>query len=228
MARRRTSPSHTTKGEATRQRLFEIAATRFREEGYEQASLRKIAAEAGVTPALLYRYFDSKEAIAEELYDSLLDRWAERARDLLDGTWIERTIWLTEQTIEILTPYHSMLATIVGSMVSGDPATSPLRKPEVLAVAQPIFLEAVRGATDAPRTARRGAFAEMAYLGHLGLLLFWVLDRSPGQKASAELIQEAAGLAPFLKMGLKTPVVSGRILGVMASISATLRGEWDG
>lgn len=220
-------PRRLSKGERTRRRLFEVATRRFQDEGYEAASLRKIAAEAGVTPALLYRYFDSKEAIAQELYGNLLDAWALRAAEMPAGTWIDRTVWVTQLAFELLRPYRSMLAVIAGSMVTGDPETSPLRNEAVQAIAQPVFLDVVRRANDAPRKARRAAIAEFAYLSHLGLILHWVLDQSPDQQATRELIAESQALAPFLRMGLKTPVVGGRILSVAARMSATLRGEWE-
>src|SRR6478609_7349241 len=79
---------------ATRQALLEAAGEVFDELGYERATTREIGERAGVDPALIARYFDSKEglflaAIAageeEELdYDPaallafLFERWDER------------------------------------------------------------------------------------------------------------------------------------------------------
>ncbi|WP_016699472.1 TetR family transcriptional regulator [Actinoalloteichus spitiensis] len=51
---------------ATRQRLLAAARHRFAKEGYEAASVRDIAADAGVDAALVFRYFGSKKGLFEE------------------------------------------------------------------------------------------------------------------------------------------------------------------
>ncbi|MGI5472704.1 TetR/AcrR family transcriptional regulator [Streptomyces sp. CA-132043] len=48
---------------ATRGALLEAAALRFGRYGYDGASIRDIAKDAGVDAALVYRYFGSKEAL---------------------------------------------------------------------------------------------------------------------------------------------------------------------
>ncbi|GAA0495819.1 TetR/AcrR family transcriptional regulator [Streptomyces olivaceiscleroticus] len=48
---------------ATRGALMEAAALRFGRYGYDGASIRDIAKDAGVDAALVYRYFGSKEAL---------------------------------------------------------------------------------------------------------------------------------------------------------------------
>jgi AcrR family transcriptional regulator len=47
----------------TKQRVLEGAAFVFSEDGYEGASMARIAAQAGVSKGTLYNYFDSKEAL---------------------------------------------------------------------------------------------------------------------------------------------------------------------
>jgi AcrR family transcriptional regulator len=82
---------------ATREALLEAARRVFDELGYERATTREIGERAGVDPAMIARYFDSKEglflaAIAEvgsaeeetleaepeRLLSYLLERWDER------------------------------------------------------------------------------------------------------------------------------------------------------
>ena len=47
----------------TKQKVLEGAASVFSEDGYEGASMARIAAEAGVSKGTLYNYFASKEAL---------------------------------------------------------------------------------------------------------------------------------------------------------------------
>jgi AcrR family transcriptional regulator len=85
--------------EASRRALLEAASEVFDEVGYDRATTREIGERAGVDPALIARYFDSKEglfiaAIAagspedgeidfspQELLRFLLERWDERGHN---------------------------------------------------------------------------------------------------------------------------------------------------
>ncbi|MFJ8648877.1 TetR family transcriptional regulator [Streptomyces sp. NPDC093546] len=54
-------------GTATRDRLLMAASALFAERGYERATVREIAARAGVNQALLFRHFGSKQALFGEV-----------------------------------------------------------------------------------------------------------------------------------------------------------------
>ena len=58
---------------ATRQAILEAAKVSFMCEGYEQVGVREIAARAGVDPALVNRYFGSKEGLFTEAVASKFD-----------------------------------------------------------------------------------------------------------------------------------------------------------
>jgi AcrR family transcriptional regulator len=58
---------------ATREAILEAATRRFATQGYERAGAREIAADAGVTAALVNRYFGSKEALFAEVIKCALD-----------------------------------------------------------------------------------------------------------------------------------------------------------
>ena len=214
-----------TKGERTRERLFAAAVRRFEADGYEAASLRRIAADADVTPALLYRYFDSKDAIVAELYGRLLGAWEKRAQDMPKGTWAERVLWLTREAFDVLASYRELLRVLVPAMVEGDATASPMRNDASKRIARPTFRRAVAEAKDAPKKKETQAYAELAYVGHLTLILFWVMDQSPEQCATRDALAQAADLAPFFKMGLKTPFIGKRLLVLGRTITVGLNPE---
>lgn len=56
--------------QGTRRLLLDAAAKLFAERGYEAATVRDIAAVAGVNQALLFRYFGSKQALLTEVIAS--------------------------------------------------------------------------------------------------------------------------------------------------------------
>ncbi len=65
---------------ATREAILEAAAGRFASSGYAGAGVREIAADAGVTAALVNRYFGSKEGLFTEVIEQAFD-----SGDLLGG-----------------------------------------------------------------------------------------------------------------------------------------------
>ncbi|MGE0239322.1 MAG: TetR family transcriptional regulator, partial [Parvibaculaceae bacterium] len=51
------------KSDTTRARIIEAARERFRKEGYELTTIRKVARDAKIDPALVMRYFESKRGL---------------------------------------------------------------------------------------------------------------------------------------------------------------------
>lgn len=58
----------TVKSEETRDRILNAALTLFRERGFESATMRDIAEEAGVATGAAYYYYVSKDAIVMDFY----------------------------------------------------------------------------------------------------------------------------------------------------------------
>src|ERR1700748_3077679 len=50
-------------GRQSRQRIVDAARERFMRDGYERATVRAIAADAGVDVAMVYYFFDNKEGL---------------------------------------------------------------------------------------------------------------------------------------------------------------------
>lgn len=62
---------------ATHKRLYECMRREFLEKGFEKASLNNIAKQAGITPAGVYRHYESKEAMFEALVKPVVDDFYE-------------------------------------------------------------------------------------------------------------------------------------------------------
>jgi AcrR family transcriptional regulator len=59
----------TKKAEATSARILDVALDLFRRQGFEQTTMRGIAAEAGVSLGSAYYYFESKEDLVMAFYE---------------------------------------------------------------------------------------------------------------------------------------------------------------
>lgn len=57
----------------SKQRILEAAEQIFAEVGFDGARVDDIASKAGVNKALIYYYFESKDAILDELFEKLMD-----------------------------------------------------------------------------------------------------------------------------------------------------------
>jgi AcrR family transcriptional regulator len=76
--------------ELTRQRLIRAALELFTTRGYHDTTTAQIAKKAGIAEGTIYRHFDSKQQLANELYRAA-QRWAtkvveEKSRDPEAGT----------------------------------------------------------------------------------------------------------------------------------------------
>lgn len=225
--RRRGRPKgRTAQGEASREEIYQAALRLIAKKGFEAATLRDIAEEAGVSPALLYKYFPGKRAVVLALYDDLSLRFADRAADLPAGTWRSRYLFALQASLEVLGPHRSVIAALIPVMLgTGEdgvfaPGTSSSR-----ARVQPAFLEAARGATDAPKPADAAALGHLLYLSHLGVLLLWLLDRSPKQKATAAFMAMLGTALPLAALALKLGPVRSLVRNLDGLFRDALFGE---
>jgi AcrR family transcriptional regulator len=200
------------KSAESRDLLYRSAIALFAEQGFEATTLRQIAARAGVSPALVYRYFPSKRALVLALYDALSLEYAERTRELPAGRWRERFLVALRASFDVLGPHRSTLVALVPVLVGGAeslfaPATAFSRER-----VQSAFVTAVSGASDAPSGALAAALGRVLYLVHLALVLWWLLDRSAGQRATDALVGVTARALPPFALVLKLPLVRGLVI----------------
>lgn len=205
-------PGRTAEGEATRARLYETAIRLIGEHGYEATTLRDVAKRAHVSAGLLYRYFPSKRSVVLALYDQLSDAFASEAADMPSGKWRERFLFALDTSLRSLGPHRVTLRALVPVMV-GDieegvfaqsTAFSRLR-------VQAIFQRVVTGATDAPAPKLAEALGRLLYLAHLGVILWWLLDKSQGQRATHGLLSLWRRILPSATLALRLPVVRGAV-----------------
>lgn len=78
----------TSKGDQTRVRILRSARELFAAEAYDRVSVRKIAATAGVDPALINHYFGGKEKLFQEVIADTVDSRIrlDAVKDMLTST----------------------------------------------------------------------------------------------------------------------------------------------
>jgi len=198
----------TIQGAETKDRLYATATQLIAARGYEATTLRDIAKQAGVSAGLLYRYFPSKQAVIIALYDDLSSEYARQAADMSSGRWRDRFLFALATSLRVLEPHQMALRALTPVMV-GDPeqgifssstAFSRLR-------VQRVFEQVVTESSDAPKQPLADALGRLLYLVHLAVLLWWLLDKSPKQRATTTLLSLIKQLLPSAGLALRvTPV----------------------
>jgi AcrR family transcriptional regulator len=183
--------------------------------GYEATTLRDIAGAADVSVGLVYRYFPSKQAIIIAFYEELTADYSRRAAAMEAGRWRERFIFALNTSLHVLHPHRVALRALSPVLV-GDPdegvfaAGSAFSRQRV----QQVFEQAVAGASDAPKPPLAEALGRLLYLIHLAVLLWWLLDRSPKQRATTALVALTEQLLPLAALALRLPPVRRFVIAV--------------
>jgi len=90
-------PARTPRTEARRLQLLEVASQCFAQDGFAKTRIEDVASAAGVSRALVYNYFGSKEDLAREVQNHMLAEWTaavDRAIAESDGCLDALAAWL--------------------------------------------------------------------------------------------------------------------------------------
>jgi AcrR family transcriptional regulator len=170
------------RAERTRSAIIDAALTLFREQGYEATTMRAIAERAGVSVGNAYYYFAAKEHLIQGFYDRAAAQHGEVSAERLEGvTTIEERIethlavWF-----ELFEPYRAFAGAFFRN--AADPASplSPFSAESAPArdAAIKLWRQVIDGADFRAPKALRADLPELLWLYQMGLVLFWVHDRS--------------------------------------------------
>ncbi|NJL33066.1 MAG: TetR/AcrR family transcriptional regulator [Chloroflexaceae bacterium] len=176
-----------------REHLLDTALDLFTGNGYHETTMRDIAAAAGCSPGLTYRYFARKEDLVVALYQRLAHEFEERVMALPPMSLAERFEQVMQLRLRQVTPYRGIYQAILGSALSPQNDLGILgdNTLELRARAQAMFTLVVEGASDAPSQQQVEELAQVLYAVHLCFVLFWLYDRSPQQHATDEMLSLA-------------------------------------
>jgi AcrR family transcriptional regulator len=187
------------RGEQTRQLIVETALRLFRERGYAETTMRAIAKEAGVAVGNAYYYFDSKEHLIQGFYDRNQQAHRAAAEPVLatEREFAARLRGVLHAGIDVNAPYHSFAATFFKTAAEPSSPLSPFSRESSPAreAAIGIFRDVVDGSAAKLDPELRKELPELLWLAWMGVVLFWVYDRSPDQRRTRTLID---GVVPLI------------------------------
>jgi AcrR family transcriptional regulator len=206
-----TPKSSTPKSEETRKRILLAALRTFRQHGFEAATMRQVAAEAGVALGAAYYYFDSKDAIVMAFYEQAqnemapdLDALLARSRNLE-----QRLCGIIGQKIEYFAPNRALVGALSTHIDPEHPlspfgrATAPIRDRDLAFFGRAVDDSKLRlSPTILPYLPR------LLWLYQMGILLFWVYDRSPHQERTQILFDKTLSLMLLALKLAEAPLVA--------------------
>lgn len=210
------------RGAATRDKLVESALTMFREDGFEETTMRRIAEGAGVSLGNAYYYFAGKDDLVHELYRVVQREHREAAvPKLRDGASLADNLRVVLHSgLDVMTPYHRFGSSFVSVALPGSSGSSPFsaESTDAREMAIGLMSEVVTRSRPQPPKALRERLPELLWLAYLGVTLHWVADSSAGQTRTRRLVD---GATPVIDRSLRLsrlPVARGLVDDIVALV----------
>jgi AcrR family transcriptional regulator len=192
----RTEVKTGAKSEETRARILNAALASFRVRGFDAATMRDIAEEAGVATGAAYYYFPSKEAIVLDFYRSSCDEMQPRIDEALqDLSGLEdRLRALIGVKLTQFAPNRGVLRALLKNGAEPKHPLSPF-SPETKEIRDIDIVWFRRILTDCGVRIPKDLAPQlpgMLWFFQMGVIFYWVIDESPNQERSQRLLALAA------------------------------------
>jgi AcrR family transcriptional regulator len=194
VGRRRREDAHpAVKRVETRSVILETALELLTERGYEATTMRAIAEEAGVALGNTYYYFRSKEHLIQAFYDRLHVLNRETCVPIMEreNTLKGRLLAVMRQILANMEPYHQFAGVLFRTAADPQSPLNPF-SPESEAVRKESiewYAEVLKGTkTKIPADLAR-ELPTLLWLYHMGIVLFWIHDRSAKQVKTWRLME---------------------------------------
>ena len=153
------------------------------------------------------------------------EAFAREAAAMPEGRWRDRFLHALELSPRGLGPHRFSLRALTQcwglaaeeGIFAEATAFSRLR-------VQGVFEATVTGASDAPKKGLADSLGRLLYLGHLGVILWWLLDRSPEQRATRGLLGLLRQILPSAALALRLPVLRAFVERANALFEEALLG----
>lgn len=213
------------KSRRTRELIVRSALELFRERGYERTTMRAVAESAGVSVGNAYYYFRSKEELVQGFYDQLAEEHVAAAAEPLGAStdFAARLRGTLLAWLAVAEPYHALAGRFFAVAAQPGNPLSPFspesHAPRDAEVA--LYREVLDGSTLRVAEEIRAELPELLWLYHLGIVLFWVYDDSPGLRRTTALVDRTVPMIDRLcrlsRLRLLRPI-AGQVPQLLAEL----------
>jgi len=188
----------TARAEDTRRKIYDAAMELFREKGFEQTTMRDIAAKAGVALGGAYYYYSAKDAIVLAFYRETQESSHAVILDALAGRKKvrDRIRCVLEKRLELLEPNRKFCAALLRHAPDGADPLSPFSEESrpIREHAIEHMRIAVEGGDVKVPSDLKPHLPRLLWLYQMALIMFWLYDRSPGQERTRRFMEKSLGL----------------------------------
>jgi AcrR family transcriptional regulator len=182
-----------TKSDETRRLILDSALALFREKGFDAATMRDVAAKAGLATGAAYYYFPSKEAIVLGFYErSAAEMHAELEAVVAKSRGLEQSLSdLIQVKLDAFAPNRNVLRALLRNgadrahpLSPFSKQTKPIRDADIEWFRKIVTQSNLRLPRDL-----EPHLPETLWMFQMGVIFFWVTDDSPTQERTARLLE---------------------------------------
>jgi AcrR family transcriptional regulator len=201
----------TTKGEDTALRILDAALDLFREQGFEEATMRQVAEKAGVATGAAYYYYPSKDAIVMAFYQRASGAMHPEIEEAVVGlAGLEaRLRALIGVKLAYFAPNRGVLRALLRSGADPRHPLSPFSVETATIRASDIawFARILDGCgTRIPRDLQPH-LPGVLWFFQMGIIFYWVIDDSPEQAKTARLLELSTKVVASLVRASSLPLM---------------------
>lgn len=220
----------TSKAEASRAQILEVACELFRTQGYEATTMRAIAEKAGVAVGAAYYHFGSKEDLVFAYYQELETKSEAEIEGITRGkkSATERLKTALRLKYAQLEADRALVRAL--ARVAADPqsALSPLslETKEIRERAIAMMAELVAGSDLRVGKELKELVGPILWLYYLMMIFFWAHDRSENQSRAALLVDLSAPILIKL-LSMSAMPMTGKLNKAVANAVECALGAAD-
>jgi AcrR family transcriptional regulator len=201
----------TPKAEETRTRILDAALRLFRERGFEQTTMREVAAEAGVATGGAYYYFRSKEELVMAFYLRTSDEAREKFAEAIAANkeLKKRIRAMIDLKFAQFAEHRELMVALLKAGVDPRDPLSPFGgdTKDVREATIAWYERAVEGSDVTVTKDLAPYLPRLLWLYHMGLIYFWIVDTSPGQRRTHRLVEATLDLIIQLLRASSLPLM---------------------
>ncbi|HXJ85576.1 MAG TPA: TetR family transcriptional regulator [Candidatus Binatia bacterium] len=191
-------PRVTQRAEGTRRKIYDAAMASFRDKGFEETTMRDIAAKASVALGAAYYYFSSKDAIVLAFYQEMQETSTSLVTSgLADKKKLkDRVRAVLDQRLKLLEPNRKFCAALFRHAPDSADPLSPFSEETRLirdaAIEQ--MRVALEGGDMKVPSDLKPRLPYLLWMYQMALIMFWLYDRSPNQERTQKLMEKSLSL----------------------------------
>ena len=187
--------------EKTRQQILTAALELFRKKGFFQTTTKEISRRAKIAEGTLFNYFRTKEDLAlyffeQEIAD--LITWFETDRGMQDAPLPEKLFGIILRHLDRISPYEDFIGAVyLRALLPSSKLNPASLESQALNIHYLRFIrEVLAGAETAGEIPSVGDLGAYGFgLFHLGMITYWLNDRSPGKENTLATLDRSLKLA---------------------------------